>query len=144
MRSSRTVKAAVPGNAVDTAMAYIARYACEGLSVERLLKETQQVPKAVFVRRFKAAMGLTPHAAILRRQLEVARRLLVETELTLLCVAEQSGFPSLEALDRALRAAGDRPAGEVRRKARQAGEVRRIAPVAARQTGHVSAQEFLR
>jgi LacI family transcriptional regulator len=129
MRSSRTVKAALPGNAVDAAMAYIARYACEGLSVERLLQETQQVAGPVFVRRFKAATGMTPRAAILRRQLDEARRLLAGTELSLLCVAEHCGFRNVAALDRALRAAGNPAASALRAQARPPGDTRSAAPV---------------
>lgn len=105
------------------AVAYINRYACEGLDLKRLVQETQRVPAAVFIRRFRGANGRTPSAAILGRQLDEARRLLVRTELSLAFIAESTGFRDVKALKRALRAADGSAATRLLARARQLREV---------------------
>jgi LacI family transcriptional regulator len=110
---------------IAAAVDYIHQHACEGLAVERLVKETQRVPKPVFIRRFRAATGQTPRAAILRRQLDEARHLLADTELSLAFIAEHAGFRSLKALERALHAAEGQTPSEFRQRSRPAVDGRR-------------------
>lgn len=87
------------------AMDYINRHACRGLTVERLLSETQRVSKMTFHKHFVAAIGQTPGEAIRQRQFAEARRLLTQTKLSITLVAEQSGFGSSSDFARAFRAA---------------------------------------
>jgi len=123
---------------------YINQHACEGLSVERVVKETQRVPKPVFIRRFRAATGQTPRAAILRRQLDEARRLLAGTELSLAFIAEHCGFRKLEALERALHAADGQTATAFRQRSRPVAENQSASSIPRPQTRKVrSAGEYL-
>ena len=87
------------------AMDYINRHACYGLTVERLIAETQRVSKMTFHKHFVAAIGKTPGEAIRQRQLAEARRLLADTTLSITLVAEQSGFGSSSDFARAFRSA---------------------------------------
>lgn len=85
------------------AVDYINRHACNGLTVERLLLETQRVSKMTFHKHFVAAIGRTPGEAIRQRQFAEARRLLTQTKLAITLVAEQSGFGSSSDFARAFR-----------------------------------------
>jgi AraC-like DNA-binding protein len=85
------------------AMTFINRHACNGLTVERLLQETQRVSKMTFHKHFVASTGQTPGEAIRQRQFAEARRLLAETKLSITLVAEQSGFGSSSDFARAFR-----------------------------------------
>lgn len=99
------------------AVAYIAQHACAGLGVEELLKATQQVSSKTFHSHFKAATGLTPGEAILRRQLEEARRLLTGTRLAVTVVAEKCGFGSSSDFSRRFRVLEGMSPTEFRRQA---------------------------
>jgi LacI family transcriptional regulator len=123
--------------AISAAVRYITEHACEGLGVERLVKETQRVPKSVFVRRFRAATGQTPRAAILRRQLEEARRLLAGTELSLAFIAEHCGFRNLDVLERALHTAEGQTATAFRQRSRPAQDGQSTSPLPPPLTGTV-------
>ncbi|MCX6926773.1 MAG: AraC family transcriptional regulator, partial [Verrucomicrobia bacterium] len=94
------MKTATDDRGIVAAVSYINQHACEGLGVDQVMKETQRVAKPVFILRFRASTGQTPRAAILRRQLDGARRLLVGTELSLVFIAEHCGFGTLKALER--------------------------------------------
>lgn len=85
---------------IAAAQKYIHRYACDGLSVERLVKETQNVSAAIFAKHFKVVTGQTPRQAIRRRQLEEAATMLARTELSTQFIAECCGFRSPIALAR--------------------------------------------
>ncbi|QJE94361.1 substrate-binding domain-containing protein [Luteolibacter luteus] len=99
------------------ALNYIDRHACNGLSVEQLLDETQQVSKMTFYKHFEAATGLTPGQAIRQRQIAEARRLLTQTKLSITLVAEQSGFGSSSDFARAFRIAVGMTPGRYRGEA---------------------------
>lgn len=90
---------------IAAAVSYINQHACHGLTVERLLRETQHVSKITFRKHFQAATGLAPGETIRQRQFEEARRLLATTRLSITLVAEQSGFGSSSDFARAFRAA---------------------------------------
>lgn len=85
------------------AMTFINRHACNGLTVDRLLQETQRVSKMTFHKHFVASTGQTPGEAIRQRQFAEARRLLADTKLSITLVAEQSGFGSSSDFARAFR-----------------------------------------
>ena len=102
-KTSASSRQSSPTGRADIAAAahYINRYGWEGISVERVVKETQSVPQATFVKDFKNTTGQTPREAILCRQLAEARRLLAGTELSLHFIAECCGFKNPKALAKA-------------------------------------------
>lgn len=102
---------------ISGALNYIDRYACFGLTVERLLEETQRVSKMTFHKHFTAATGQTPGEAIRQRQFAEARRLLSQTKLSITLVAEQSGFGSSSDFARAFRGAEGMTPGQYRETA---------------------------
>ena len=65
--------------------------ACQGLSVDELLREFG-ISRSIFYQRFHGALGRSPHYEILRVQLERARGLLTQTSLPLKKIAEMAGF----------------------------------------------------
>ncbi len=86
------------------ALSHIDQHACRGLSVRDLHKATQNVCGKTFHNHFKAATGVTPGEAILRRQVEEVSRLLGETRLSMTLIAENCGFSSSSDLARRFRA----------------------------------------
>lgn len=90
---------------IAAAVNHINQHACRGLTVGKLLQETQRVSKMTFHKHFLAATGQTPGDAIRHRQLDEARRLLAETKLSITLVAENCGFNSSSDFARAFRAA---------------------------------------
>lgn len=99
---------------ISGALNYINQHACFGLTVERLLDETQRVSKMTFHKRFVAVTGQTPGEAIRQRQFAEARRLLTQTKLSITLVAEQSGFGSSSDFARAFRGAEGMTPGQYR------------------------------
>jgi len=67
-----------------------------------------------FARMFKASFGTTPHAWVMQRRLERARRLLAEGRLPLATVAARCGYAHLSHLNAALKRAGLASASGVR------------------------------
>jgi LacI family transcriptional regulator len=85
------------------ALQHIREFATQGLTVERLIRETQRVSSVTFYHHFLESSGKTPVAAIRDRKLEEVRRLLINTDLPLEMVAELSGFSSAGILSRIFR-----------------------------------------
>ena len=98
------------------AVDHINQHACGGLTVEQLVRATQQASYKTFHTHFKAAIGQTPGEAIRRRQLEEARRLLAGTRLAVTVVAEECGFGSGSDFSRRFRALEGLSPTEFRRK----------------------------
>ncbi len=98
------------------AVNYINQNACHGIRAGHVAKELGYASEREFSLNFQAVTGRTPRAAILQRQLQEARRLLLETEFSLAFIAGSCGFPSQRAFHRAFRAAEDSSPGEFRRK----------------------------
>ena len=73
------------------AVRFIRDRACAGLRVDDVLGEVP-LSRSVLERRFKRTLGSTPKAEILAVQIERARQLLSETDLSLEEVASKSGF----------------------------------------------------
>lgn len=113
---------------IAAAVNYINRYACDGLSIQRLVKETQCASRAVFSRQFTAVTGQTPQQAIRRRQLEEVVRLLARTELSLGFIAECCGFRNLGALSRAFKTAEGQTLLQFRQRAQANGNGTTRAP----------------
>lgn len=92
-RSTEVV--AVDDPHVAAALRHIRDHACENLTIADLLKVVH-LSRAALHRRFRAALGRSPKAEILRIRLERACRLLAETDLPLAEVALRVGFSSPE------------------------------------------------
>jgi len=79
---------------IPAAIAYIESHATQGVTVKDVLSQTQSVSRMTFYRDFKEQIGDSPARYIRRFRVETACRLLSTTQLDILRVAEQSGFPS--------------------------------------------------
>jgi LacI family transcriptional regulator len=82
---------AVDDPAIAAALRLIRRHACEGLRVDDLLDQVH-LSRSVLERRFRHLVGRSPKAEISRVQLEGAKQLLSESNLSIDVVAARSGF----------------------------------------------------
>lgn len=73
------------------ALRWIREHACEGVGVPELLRAVP-VSRSRLERGLREALGRSPHDEVLRIRLDTARRLLLETELSITEVAKRSGF----------------------------------------------------
>jgi LacI family transcriptional regulator len=71
--------------------------ACSGLHVDDLARAVG-ASRSTLYRRFTAALGRPPHREVLRLQLERARLLLLESDLSIERIAERAGFQHPEYL----------------------------------------------
>lgn len=102
------------------AIRFIRERACAGINVQDVLAAVP-LSRSVLERRFKAVLGRTPKAEILRVQLARAQQLLAETDLSLAEVASRSGFRTEKYFgDIFHRKSGER-AGAYRRRVRLRG-----------------------
>lgn len=76
---------------IRRATTYIRDHAVEGLAVEDLLDELG-VSRSTLVKRMKAATGQTTQQAIRRAQVDRAKQMLVNTEMTMDQIARKCGF----------------------------------------------------
>ena len=77
------------------ALAAIEKLACTGLSVDAVARAAG-LSRTVLQRRFRGHVGITVHDAIQKHKIQVACRLLMQTELKLTEVAERAGFAHAE------------------------------------------------
>jgi len=75
------------------ALRFIRDHACEGLRVRDVLAHVA-LSNSTLERKFRSLLGRTPKAEILRVQMDRARRLLAESQLSLKEVARYCGFHS--------------------------------------------------
>lgn len=91
------IEAPMPQSARDDLFGEVLGWArahiIERLTVEELAKRAAMSPRT-FARRFRSATGTTPHKWLLQQRIELARRLLETTELTVDHVADASGLGS--------------------------------------------------
>lgn len=90
---------------IAAALEYIHNNATRGITVARVMKETQRVSAPIFHNRFRKATGKSPAEAIRDRQLEEVCRLLTDTELPLAMISELCGFSRRSVMTRTFRAA---------------------------------------
>ena len=86
---------AIDDQDVVAALKIIRDQACQGLTVERILREVP-IARSSLERRFRKYVGRSPQAEIRDVQLKRARRLLRETDLPLAQIAERTGFKHSE------------------------------------------------
>jgi LacI family transcriptional regulator len=77
---------------IGAALGYISQHACQGITVEQLIKETQHVSKGTFLKYFQAATGQSPGQAIQQQQFDEAKRLLADTQISMTAIAECCGY----------------------------------------------------
>jgi LacI family transcriptional regulator len=113
---------------IAVAVNYINQNACHGIRADQVAKEMGYASEREFNRNYKAATGRTPSEAILRRQLQEARRLLLETEFSMAFIAGSCGFPSQRIFNRVFRAAESWSPSAFRRKSRSTKPPGRMLP----------------
>lgn len=59
-----------------------------------VVSRRQGLSRAVFTKRFKSSVGHSFHQYVIQRRVEVARGLLLDTQLSLAFIAEETGFSS--------------------------------------------------
>jgi LacI family transcriptional regulator len=84
------------------AVRFIREHACNGISVNDVVA-TGPLSRRVLESRFSRVVGRTPHAEILRVQLNQVKTLLRESGLTLEEIAERTGFAHVEYLSAVFR-----------------------------------------
>ncbi|HEV2972380.1 MAG TPA: DNA-binding transcriptional regulator [Pirellulales bacterium] len=82
---------------VSSAVRFIRDHACDGIKMADVLRAIP-VSRRVLENRFKKMLGHTPHEEILRVQLQRARQLLEETDLSVASIADRTGFKYVEYL----------------------------------------------
>lgn len=82
---------AVEDPEVAAAMRYIREHACDGITVEDVLRAVP-LSRRVLERRFRDVARRTPHEEILRLRLERVKQLLADTELSLERISTLAGF----------------------------------------------------
>ncbi|MEZ6045229.1 MAG: DNA-binding transcriptional regulator [Planctomycetaceae bacterium] len=100
-----------------SALRYIREYACEGITVNDVLRHVPLSRRALEARCQKLT-GRTPHAEITRIKLDRAKRLLSQTTLTLTEVALRSGFSQAEYLSVAFKKLTGQTPGQFRNATR--------------------------
>ena len=77
---------------IDAALHFIHNHACEGITVNDVVSDTQSISRMTFNKRFVEATGMTPATAILNQKMSEARRLLSETNLSIGTIAGMCGY----------------------------------------------------
>lgn len=102
---------------VSRAVRFIREHACDGINVQDVLRAVPQA-RRLLEARFRKLLGRTPHAEILRVQLQRVKQLLTETDLTIEVIAERTGFAHSEYLSVVFRREVGLPPGRYREQHR--------------------------
>ncbi len=105
---------------VSSALRYIREHACDGISVEDVLR-VLPISRRVLEAKFKTLLGRSPHQEILRCRLERVKRLLADTDLPLKTIAQKSGIPHTEYLSVTFKRETGKTPSEYRRATRNLG-----------------------
>jgi AraC-like DNA-binding protein len=90
-QSNRAPGSGLPPYKLRQVAEYVATHLETTLALTELAKIAQMSP-AYFARQFKQATGEAPHQYVIRRRVERAQQLLVETDLPLIAVGAEVGF----------------------------------------------------
>ena len=94
---------------LSSAVRYIRDHACEGMTVENLLKAVP-MSRTALERRFKQVLHRSPHEQIMRVRIDRAKAMLATTNLSLAIISERTGFEHAEYFSVAFkRLAGETP-----------------------------------
>jgi AraC-like DNA-binding protein len=107
---------AIDDRQIALALGYIREHACDGLSVESLLKVIP-LSRSVLERRFVHILGSSPKGEILRVRLDRVCQLLAESDLSLAEVAGKTGFEHPEYMSRLFKSKMGITPGEFRKQA---------------------------
>jgi LacI family transcriptional regulator len=88
---------AIDDRNIARAVHHIRKHACDGIKVQDVLNAVPQ-SRRLMEKRFRKAIGRTPHEEIIRVQLERVKHLLTATDLPLEEIAERAGFRHVEYL----------------------------------------------
>jgi LacI family transcriptional regulator len=97
------------------AIRYIREHACEGLRLKELLR-VMRLPRRSFERRVQALLGRSPKQEISRVQIERAKQLLMETDLSAAAIAEKCGFSQAKYFSQVFHAKVGLPPGVYRKQ----------------------------
>lgn len=86
---------AIPDKNVAAALSYIREHACEGLTVDTVLRHAY-ASRSQLEKKFRRYLGRSPQAEIRRVQVARIRQLLFETDFPLKQIAELTGFEHVE------------------------------------------------
>jgi LacI family transcriptional regulator len=106
---------AVDDRNVAAALSYIREHACDGITVEEVLKRAA-ASRSQLEKKFRRYLGRSPQAEIRRVQIERIRRLLVETDYPLKKIAELTGFDHVEYMSVVFKRITRMTPGEFRRR----------------------------
>ncbi|WP_165246736.1 AraC family transcriptional regulator [Paludisphaera soli] len=118
VRRSTDVSQAIGDPLVARALRFIREHARDNLRVEDVSAHVD-ASRSVLQRRFRQALDRTVHETIAESRVQLAKRLLVETDLPLPDVASRSGFSHAEYLSVAFRRAVGSTPGAYRRENRK-------------------------
>jgi LacI family transcriptional regulator len=76
---------------ITTAVRFIRQFACQRITVKEVERHVA-LSRSLLNRRFKQVVGRTPKAEIVRVQIETAKQLLIDTELSIGEIATLAGF----------------------------------------------------
>jgi len=80
---------------VATALSYIREHACQGITVDQVLRQSFS-SRSQLEKKFRKLIGRSPQAEIRRVQVAKIRQLLYETNFPLKKIAELTGFEHVE------------------------------------------------
>ncbi len=89
---------AIDDKNISDAVRFIRQHACDGINVQDVLKSVP-LSRRVLETRFQKIIGRSPHEEIMRIRLDRVRQLLEETDLSLIQIAERTGFRHPEYLN---------------------------------------------
>ncbi|MHB1157414.1 MAG: substrate-binding domain-containing protein [Phycisphaerales bacterium] len=98
---------------IARAVAFIRTHATDNIGVEDVL-EILDVSRSTFERRFESAVGHSAAVEIRKARIEVARRMLIETDMPLVEIAVACGFSSIAYLSHSFRQWFDMPPARYR------------------------------
>lgn len=105
---------AIDDKSISAAVRFIRHHACDGINVQDVLKSVP-LSRRVLESRFQKIIGRSPHAEIMRIRLDRVKQLLTETDLSLIQIAERTGFQHPEYLNVAFKKLTDTTPGTYRR-----------------------------
>jgi AraC family transcriptional regulator len=98
----RPTEHGLPHQRLANATDFIRSHLPDALTVEQMAAAADLSPSQ-FSRMFKRSMGVTPYRYVIERRLELAQRLLGQTDLSIAEIAARCGFADQSHLTRALR-----------------------------------------
>ena len=104
---------------IAIALRFIREHAWQGINVADVLRAVP-LTRRVLEKRFRRAIGRTPHEEINRQRIGRVKQLLLETDLTLSQIAQRTGYQHDEYLSVAFKKAVGCPPGRFRRHAGEA------------------------